>query len=412
MSSEIKQSLAEQKPTENVSAFKAPFSISEYQNRVDKTRQAMNAAGLQALWISDPSNIAWLTGYDGWSFYTHQGVLLTLSGQPLWWGRYMDSIGAGRTVWLAPENIHAYGDHFVQSALIHPMQDLAELIKSLGLEQAVIGVELENYYYSAKAHLVLTESLPQASFKDATALVNWQRLVKSPQEIEFIRKAARISGKIMRKAIERAQEGVRKNDIVADIMHAGITGVDQDWGDYPAIVPLTPSGQDASAAHLTWNGQPMRRDEATFFELSGCYRRYHAPVCRTVYLGEPADEVYRAEQAQLEGIAAGLEAARAGNRTCDIANAFMAVLKKYGISRQGRMGYPVGLSYPPDWGERSASIRSEDETELQAGMVFHFMPALWMDSWGLGTTETILIRDQGAAECLVDVERKLFVKEN
>ncbi|MEP0565176.1 MAG: M24 family metallopeptidase, partial [Paracoccaceae bacterium] len=179
---------------------------------------------------------------------------------------------------------------------------------------------------------------------------------------------------------------------------------------YPAIVPLTPSGLDATAAHLTWNGEPMRAGEATFFELSGCYRRYHAPLCRTIFLGTPPDEMKRTEAAQLEGIAAGLEAARVGNRTCDIANAFMTVMGKHGIERSGRMGYPVGLSYPPDWGERTASIRSEDETVLQAGMVFHFMPALWMDTWGLETTETILITDDGPAEPMCDVERKLFVK--
>ena len=102
-------------------------------------------------------------------------------------------------------------------------------------------------------------------------------------------------------AIDRAAPGVRKNDLVADIMHAGITGVDDDWGDYPAIVPLTPSGLDATAAHLTWNGAPMRAGEATFFELSGCYRRYHAPLCRTIFLGTPSDEMRRVEAAQIDG---------------------------------------------------------------------------------------------------------------
>ena len=257
---------------------------------------------------------------------------------------------------------------------------------------------------------MLRAELPDAELVDATALVNWQRLVKSDEEIEFMRKAARISEKVVRTAVERAAPGLRKNELVAEIMHAGITGVGDDWGDYPAIVPLTPSGLDATAAHLTWNGAPMRAGEATFFELSGCYRRYHAPLCRTVYLGTPPDEMRRAEAAQMEGIEAGLEAARAGNLTSDIANAFMGVLARHGIERQGRMGYPVGLSYPPDWGERTASIRTEDETVLQPGMVFHFMPALWMESWGLETTETILIRQDGPAEALCDVERKLFVK--
>ncbi|HCQ66018.1 MAG TPA: ectoine hydrolase DoeA [Rhodobacteraceae bacterium] len=389
----------------------APFSTAEYDRRIALTRAAMEAAGVEVLFVTDPSNQAWLTGYDGWSFYVHQGVILRLEGDPVWWGRHMDMMGARRTCWMAEGNLVGYADHFVQSTERHPMQDLARRLAALGVETARIGVEMENYYYSAKAHAVLTEELPGATFVDATALVNWQRLVKSEAEIGFIRKAARITEHVIETAIDRAAPGVRKNDLVADITHAGLTGVDDLWGDYPAIVPLTPSGLDATAAHLTWNGDPMRAGEATFFELSGCYRRYHAPLCRTVYLGTPPQEMLDAEQAQLEGIAAGLEAARAGNRACDIANALIGVLEKHGIHREGRCGYPIGLSYPPDWGERTASIRAEDTTVLRPGMTFHFMPALWMDTWGLETTEAILITEDGPAETLCYVERKLFVKD-
>lgn len=388
----------------------APFSQTEYDRRIAATRRAMEKAGIDVLFVTDPSNQAWLTGYDGWSFYVHQGVILGMEGAPIWWGRYMDMLGGRRTCWMGHENILGYGDHYIQSTVYHPMQDLAEQLQARGYGAARIGVEMENYYYSAKAHQVLTQSLPDAELVDATALVNWRRLIKSDDEIAFIRKAARISENVIQTAIDKAAPGVRKNDLVADIMHAGITGVDNDWGDYPAIVPLTPSGLDATAAHLTWNGEPMRAGEATFFELSGCYRRYHAPLCRTVFLGTPSDDMRRAEAAQIEGIEAGLNAARAGNRTCDIANAFLGVLAKYGIEREGRMGYPIGLSYPPDWGERTASIRTDDDTVLQPGMTFHFMPALWMDTWGLETTETILIRDTGPAEALCQMDRKLFVK--
>ncbi|MFO8126359.1 M24 family metallopeptidase [Yoonia sp.] len=389
----------------------APFSKAEYDRRLAKTRTAMATAGLDAVFVTDPSNQAWLTGYDGWSFYVHQGVILTLEGEPVWWGRNMDMLGGRRTCWMHPDNIRGYGDHYVQSTEVHPMQDLAENLKDMGLERARIGVEMENYYYSAKAHQVLGETLPEATLTDATTLVNWPRLVKSDEEIGFIRKAAGISNKVMETALERAAPGVRKNDLVADILHAGITGVGDDWGDYPAILPLTPSGLDATAAHLTWNGDLMKAGEATFFELSGCYRRYHAPLCRTIYLGKPSDEMIRVADAQMEGMAAGLDAARPGNRTCDIAYAFMTVMAKHGIAREGRMGYPIGLSYPPDWGERTASIRAEDKTVLEPGMTFHFMPAMWLDSWGLETTETILINDTGPAETLCDIERKLFVKD-
>ena len=387
-----------------------PFSPGEYARRIALVRAAMDRRGIDLILATDPSNQAWLTGYDGWSFYVHQGVLLAMEGDPVWWGRRMDAAGGRRTCWMEDSRVLGYGDDYVQSDERHPMQDLAARIREMGLERARIGVEMENYYYSARADAVLRGELPAAEFADATALVNWQRIVKSDEEIAFMRKAARISERMVRTAIERAEPGVRKNDLVADVVHAGIEGADGAWGDYPAIVPLAPSGADASAAHLTWNGKPMRRGEATFFELSGVYRRYHAPLCRTVFLGAPPQELRAAEAAQLEGIEAGLEAARAGARAGDVADAFMAVLARRGIEREGRMGYPVGLSYPPDWGERTASIRSGDATILAPGMAFHFMPAIWTEGWGLETTETILIRPDGPAEPLCGLERRLFAK--
>jgi ectoine hydrolase len=155
----------------------------------------------------------------------------------------------------------------------------------------------------------------------------------------------------------------------------------------------------------------MQRGEGTFFELSGCYRRYHAPLCRTVYLGTPPAFYRRAEAALVEGLEAGLEAARAGNRACDVANALGAAMDKAGIVRGARCGYPIGLSYPPDWGERTISLRPEDETILQPGMTFHFMPGLWMEDWGMEITESILIRDSGPAECLCEMPRQVFVKD-
>lgn len=389
----------------------APFSKGEYDRRIAKTRSAMEAAGIDVLFATDPSNQAWLTGYDGWSFYVHQGVILALDGDPIWWGRKQDANGGRRTVWMEDEYVQGYSDHYVQNPVEHPMEDLARRLRDMGHATARIGVEMENYYYSAKAHAVLTGELPDARFVDATALVNWQRAVKSDEEISFIRKAASISEKIVTLALDRAEPGVKKNELVADIVHAGITGVGENWGDYPAIVPLTPSGADAAAPHLTWNGNEMQAGEGTFFELSGCYRRYHAPLCRTVYLGLPPQVMVDASEALTAGLEAGIEAARAGNVAGDVARAMVAELAKIGIDRAERCGYPIGLSYPPDWGERTYSIRPSDETELQPGMTFHFMPGLWMENWGLETTETLLIRPDGPAEALCNVDRKLFVKD-
>ncbi|MEO9527809.1 M24 family metallopeptidase [Roseibium sp.] len=387
-----------------------PFSSTEYARRLALIRADMERRGIDVLFLEDPSNMAWTTGYDGWSFYVHQGVIVFLDDDPVWWGRLQDANGARRTVWMDDDHVAAYADNFIQSTERHPMQDLARLLEAGGYAGKRIGVELENYYFSAKAYLTLRDELPNAEFIDATGMVNWLRAEKSAEELVFMRKAARISEKIMDGVFERVEPGMRKADLVAEIYADAIRGLDDAWGDYPAIVPLLPSGADASAPHLTWDGRFMQEGEATFFELSGCFRRYHAPLCRTVFLGQPPRYLLDAEKALIDGLEAGLDAARAGNTAGDIARALAGPLAAAGIERGARAGYPIGISYPPDWGERTISIRDEDTSVLKPGMTFHFMPGLWMDGWGLEITESILIRETGPAECLCDRPRRLFVK--
>ncbi len=380
----------------------------------------MEAAGVEVLFVSDPSNMCWLTGFNAWSFYTFQGVIVTLDADPIYWGRAMDNAAAHRTTWLSADDIVPYSDAYVQTPERHPMETLGRLLADRGWANRRIGVELDNYYYSAKAHQELRATLAElgsgvtggtaAEPIDATGLVNWQRTVKSESEIAYMRIAGSIMESTYRHIDNVLVPGMRKNDLVAEIFHASITGTPEHGGDYPAILPLLPTGEDASACHLTWTDEPMGRGAGTFFELAGCYRRYHAPLCRSVFIGSPPSEIRNAEAALLEGLEAGINAAQAGNRAGDVAVALNDTLAARGIDRGGdRCGYPIGLSFPPDWGERTISFRPEDETILEPGMTFHFMPGLWMDTWGLEITESILITDSGPAECLMDVPREVRV---
>ncbi|AGB75415.1 MULTISPECIES: ectoine hydrolase DoeA [Rhizobium] len=385
------------------------FTRAEYAARLEKTRRAMEKAGVDLVIVTDPSNMHWLTGYDGWSFYVHQCVLVPGSGEPIWYGRGQDANGAKRTAYLSDDNIIGYPDHYVQSNERHPMDLLSKIIEERGWANASIAVEMDNYWFTAAAYASLVKHLPNARFKDARGLVNWQRAVKSPTELDYMRKAGRIVEAMHQRIVEKVEPGIRKSDLVAEIYDAGIRGVDGFGGDYAAIVPLLPSGADASAPHLTWDDKPMKSGEGTFFEIAGCYRRYHCPLSRTVFLGTPTQAFLDAEKATLEGMEAGLAAAKPGNVCEDIANAFFAVLKKYGIVKDNRTGYPIGLSYPPDWGERTMSLRPGDRTELLPGMTFHFMTGLWLEDMGMEITESIVITESGV-ECLSNVPRRLVVK--
>lgn len=388
------------------------FSRDEYSQRLAKTRAAMAAAGVDVIIVSDPSNMAWLTGYDGWSFYVHQCVVVGPDGDPVWFGRGQDANGARRTAYLSDSDIIGYADHYVQSTERHPMDYLSAKLEERGWGTKRIGVEMDNYWFSAAAFASLKKHLPNARFSDVTALVNWQRAVKSGQELDYMRKAARLVERMHQTIFDKCEVGYRKCDLVADIYEAGLRYDDGlgFGGDYPAIVPLLPSGPDASAPHLTWDDKPMKSGEGTFFEIAGVYKRYHCPLSRTVFLGKPTQTFIDAEKAVLEGMEAGLAAAKAGNLCEDIAIAFFTVLNKYGITKDNRTGYPIGLSYPPDWGERTMSLRPGDKTVLEENMTFHFMTGLWMDDWGFEITESIVIGANGP-ECLANVPRRLYVKD-
>ena len=285
------------------------FTREEFASRLDKTRRAMDAKGIDLLILTDPSNMNWLTGYDGWSFYVHQCVLLGQEGDPVWFGRGQDANGAKRTVFMAHDDIIGYPDHYVQSTERHPMDYLCERLAERGWSRARIGVEMDNYYFSAAAFASLQKHLPNARFIDTTALVNWQRAVKSEQELDYMRVAGKIVGNMHRRIFDKVEPGMRKCDLVADIYDAGLRYDEAigAGGDYPAIVPLLPSGPDAAAPHLTWDDKPMKSGEGTFFEIAGAYHRYHCPLSRTVFLGKPTQTFLDAEVWQGKAGAYGVQ---------------------------------------------------------------------------------------------------------
>ena len=147
-----------------------PFSRSEYEARLDSVRKSMELNNVEILFTCDPSNMAWLTGYDGWSFYVHQGVIVGPKGDPIFWGRKMDAIGATLTCYMSNDRIHGYTDDFVMSDN-HAMHDLSKIISDYGWKDMALGVEMDNYYYSAKAHNTLSSN-HSGKIIDTTSRIN------------------------------------------------------------------------------------------------------------------------------------------------------------------------------------------------------------------------------------------------
>lgn len=389
-----------------------PFEKSEYLQRLAKVKKSMADKGLDVLLITDPANMCYLTGHNAWSFYVHQMVLVDMAEEmPYFIGRYMDAFcGVVKTTWLDEAHVRAYSDDHVQSLVKHPMDYVCSVVKELGLDKKTIGVETDNYYFSAKAYHRLLQGLPEATFADADLLVNWVRNIKSPAEIELQRRAGKIVELAMQAAVDHLHGGVRQNDVVAKIYEAQIRGTDEYGGDYAAIVPLMPSGETAGAPHLTWTDKRYPQSTVVAVELAGCYMRYHAPMARTICVGKPKQIVLDTAEIAIEGINAALEQVKPGNTCEQVEAAWRAVLKKHGMEKESRIGYAMGLNYPPDWGEHTASLRPGDKTILVPGMTYHCIPGMYLDDFGVSISESFVVTETGH-ETFSNFPRKLFIND-
>lgn len=386
------------------------FEISEYKQRIMKVQKKMAAEGVDVLLLTNPANMNYLSGYDGWSFYVHQLLIVIVDEeQPFWIGRGMDANAAKVTTWLDHDNIIPYPDDYVHSTTLHPMEFVSDILKEIGQASRTIGVEMDAYYFTAKCFDTLKKELPNARFKDTTTLVNWVRLVKSEQEIAYIRKAARIVENAMRVGIESIQEGIRECDVVSKIYRAQISGTESFGGDYPAIVPLLPSGEKTSTPHLTWTDQTYRKGDPVILELAGCYKRYHSPLARTLIIGEPSQEVKDLADVVVEGLNTALEVVRPGITCEEVELAWRKSIAKSGYVKDSRIGYAMGLNYPPDWGEHTASLRPGDKTILEPNMTFHMIPGIWLDKYGVEISEAFRVTETGC-EVFADFPRQLFIK--
>ncbi|KZE39222.1 ectoine hydrolase DoeA [Bhargavaea cecembensis] len=389
-----------------------PFSLQEYKDRLEKTKASMAEQGIEVLLITNPANMNYLSGYDGWSFYVDQMLIVIIDeDQPIWIGRKMDAKAAEVTTWLYKDNIIAYPEDHIHNDLKHPMDFIAKILTQIGQSKRNVGVEMGSYYFSALAFEKLKTNLPNARFSDVTLLVNYVRLIKSDKEIEYMKRAANIAGIGMQAAVESIQEGNRECDVAANIYSGLISGTPEYGGDYPSIVPLLPAGKNTSTPHLTWTDRKYSNNEMVIIELAGCHRRYHSPLARTVSIGQPASKALDTSKILVEGLNAALDAVRPGATCEEVEVAWNTVISKHGISKDSRIGYSIGLNYPPDWGEHTASLRKGDHTILQPNMTFHLIPALWFEDYGIEITESFRVTETGC-EVLTDFQRDLIVKDH
>jgi Xaa-Pro aminopeptidase len=397
--------------TAHSTVYQRPFELIEYKNRLAATKQKMAERGIDLLVCTDPCNMNYLTGYDGWSFHTPQCALVSLEAdEPVWIGRGVDLFGAQLTSYLKHENIEPYPDsYFVTHTDTHPFNFIADVVKQRHWDKGTIGLETETYGLNARSDAILKSDLSNATFTNAQWLVDWIRAIKSRAEVALMDEAARILENAMQTVFANIAPGVRQCDLAAQVYSAQVRGTDDFHGDYPSVVPLMPSGAGTSAPHLTWTNAKYRRDEATIVEIAGCRYRYHTPMGRTVFLGTPPQTMVDAAKYAKDGINAAIEVIKPGVHCEEVEAAWRRAVAGSGFSKESRVGYVIGIGYPPDWCGNIMSFYPGDKSVLQAGMTFHVMPGVWMHGWGIEISEPIQVTDDGA-RLFADVPRDLIVK--
>lgn len=400
-------------PRTSPEEFRKSVSTAEYAERLAKVRAAMAERSLSALVVTDPANLFYLCGYDAWSFYVPQCLVVPAEGEPQLFARAMDAAGARFTSVLPDEQVHGYPEELVHRPDVHPFDWIGREAIGCGAltdgPDSVVGVEADSHYFSARGYLALTAALPRSRVVDSAELVNWVRLVKSEHELAQLRIAGSIAEHAMQVALDAVAVGRRQCDVAGEIMAALASGTEEHGGDYAALIPLLPTGEGAGTPHLTWTDLPFEEGEATTIELAGVFGRYHSPLARTVMLGEPPDRLTTTAKVTQEGMAAALEAAVPGATGGDVHAAFTDVISRHGLSKDSRIGYSIGIGYPPDWGERTVSLRAQERTVLVPGMAFHVILGMWMDGWGYELSEPVVITDS-AVERLTDLPQELTTK--
>jgi Xaa-Pro dipeptidase len=258
-------------------------------------------------------------------------------------------------------------------------------------------------------HERLQIGLPNAELKDTGNLVSWVRVLKSDTEISYMKNAAQIVEKAMQAAYDTVNIGVRENEVAAAITHAQIYGSDDFGGDYTSMVPMLPAGKMTASPHITWSDRRYIEGDILTLEIAGCYKRYHTPLARTMILGKAPGHVQEVADVINEGINETLYHMTPGTTAEEVNEVWTRTIGKHGYVKNARIGYSIGLSYPPDWGEHTISFRAGDHTMLQPNMTFHLMPGLWFDNFGVSITESVHITE-GGAETFASFDRKIFEK--
>ncbi|WP_210397329.1 ectoine hydrolase [Motiliproteus sediminis] len=379
------------------------FPFSEYQRRLNELRQHMAERLLDAVIITDPENLMYLTDYQttGYSFF--QALVVPVNDEPFMITRMLEESNVHARTWV--ELTRPYSDSG------DAIQMLIESLREFGLSNKILGYERNSYFFPAYHQDYIHTALTDGRLMDCFGIVEQGRRRKSALELEIMHKAAIATRAGMQAGIDACRAGVTENEIAAAIS----SGMFSAGGETPAVMPYVTSGPRTMIGHATFEGRRVEPGEHVFLEVGGCFRRYHTAMMRTVICGEASDSMLQAQEVMKEALRQVHQFMRPGMTVSDVDNLVRKIITDNSVGARliTRSGYSIGIAFPPSWDEGYIiSLKQGDSSVLEPGMTFHIIP--WM--WGIdgdktaGISDTFYITDDGCGSFFADFEQDFALR--
>lgn len=377
-----------------------PFPVEEFRERLARVRQGMVARGIDVLLVHTPENMYYLSGFQTPGYYRYHCMIVPASGEPMLLTRVSEETNAKGRSWF--DRSTSYIDHE------DPVEVTAATLRDEGAARARIGVEKISWFLTVANFERLRELLPDAVFVDGSGMVEACRVVKSEAEIAYIRQAARAAEAGMRAGLETIREGAIEDEVAAEIQKTTtLLG-----SEYPSLPVFCPSGVRSCLSHATWSGRKIERGDPVFLEIPGCVKRYGAALVRTAVVGSPPAQIQRMSDVSQAALEAMLEAIRPGRPLGEVWEVWATTVDRGGFQgRMRRVGYSIGVNFPPDWGEGYILDFRHGETRLlEPNMTFHIPSAVQIFGVAqIGSSETVRVSSTGC-ELLTSFERRLYAR--
>jgi Xaa-Pro dipeptidase len=381
-----------------------PFEIAEFESRLRKVQSQMEDAGYNALIVLAEGSMTYLTGYEGYSDYMPQLMLvLTDHDAPILILREMDVHCATATTFLKSSDIEFYEEALVDLSMANVWRRLGEMARSR-IGSGRIALDSAKKAFPWEDREALFEGLGTTDIGSGAGWMAAARRVKSSKELQYMAEAAAIVDNALERGIGKIGVGVRECEVGAEIMHRICLGTDDIPGGAPSFTASMASGPIANAPHLKWSDGVFAGNSQVNFEIGAFRHRYTCALSRTAFIGRPGDRLKMIDEVVRESFEATLPSLRAGNSCGEVDRVFRATFERHGIRKPSRIGYGIGI----DWSDGTYTLQRGSQHELELNSTIHLIIGIWEPAEGYVFSETIRI-GENRGETLSRMPRKLFL---